>query len=377
MELIGKLETFLDFATEIDDHRIERKKLYSVCEILFLVLAAVVCGSEGWNDIERFGKAKLSFLRRHLPFKNGTPSDDTLRRFFRFLDPAKFQQFFMDWVRTLEVPADTHVAIDGKVSRHTFDGDGNPLHMDSAFASEYRLVLGQEKVADKSNEITAIPLLLDCIDLEGAVVTIDAMGCQRDIAQKIGEAGADYVLGLKGNQGTLNEDVRLVFEDKDLLKELEVQSFQTIDGDHGRIETRTYRTLICPEILKKQHDWPFLQSLVEVTSERSFKGKPDEKTSIEKRYYITSLACDPQIIGKAIRAHWGIENTLHWILDISFRDDDSRIRKGNAPQNMAIVKHMALNMLQKTKGKRESIKQRRKAAGWDEEVLQSILFGHF
>lgn len=363
-------ESFEDFSAHVTDHRLERNKLHSLEEILFLTLTGIICGAEGWRDIERFGKAKIDFLRQVFPFKNGIPSDDTIRRFFRALDPKAFQACFVSWVKTLTLPTDSHVAIDGKVSRHTFDGDQNPLHMVSAFASESRLVLAQEKVLDKSNEITAIPNLLNLLDLEGGVVTIDAMGCQRDIAKIIGEKGADYVLSLKGNQGTLHTDVRLVFEDEALLKELGYDHYHTIDGsEHGRLEERSYRAILCPQMLKDQHDWPYLTTLVEVTSRREIK----EHVSQEIRYYITSLKPIAEKIGKAIRAHWAIENTLHWILDISFRDDDSRIRQGNAPENIAIIKHMALNMLQKAKGKRDSIKQMRKAAGWDNSQLLQIL----
>jgi predicted transposase YbfD/YdcC len=363
-------ESFEDFSTHITDHRITRNKLHSVEEILFLTLTAIICGAEGWRDIERFGKAKIDFLRQVFPFKNGIPSDDTIRRFFRALDPKVFQACFVSWVKTLVLPGDSHVAIDGKVSRHTFDGDQNPLHMVSAFASESRLVLAQEKVLDKSNEITAIPNLLNLLDLEGGVVTIDAMGCQREIAEIIGEKGADYVLSLKGNQGTLHTDVRLVFGDEDLLKELGLDTHHSIDGsEHGRLEERFYRAVPCPQVLKDHHNWPYLTSLVEVRSRREIK----EEISQENRYYIASLEPGAEKIGKTIRAHWAIENSLHWVLDISFRDDDSRIRRGNAPENMTIIKHMALNMLQKAKGKRDSIKQMRKAAGWDNTQLLRIL----
>ena len=370
METEDLRESFEDFISQINDHRLDRNKLYSVEEILFLTLSALICGAEGWRDIERFGKAKLAFLRDVFPYVHGIPSDDTLRRFFRVLDPERFGVCFVFWVKSLNFTGNTHIAIDGKVSRHTFDGKGNPLHMVSAFASDCRMVLAQEKVSDKSNEITAIPKLLNLLDLQGAIVTIDAMGCQRDIAKAIGDKEADYVLSLKGNQGTLRQDVELVFKDGELLKELGGTLFQTVDGsEHGRLEERAYRSLEIPDALKEQHNWPYLKALVEVKSKREIKGVISEET----RYYITSLEADAEKIGKAIRSHWAIENSLHWILDISFRDDESRIRKGNAPQNIAIIKHMALNLLQKAKGKRDSIKQLRKAAGWSNDQLLNIL----
>jgi len=370
MSLEELRESFEDFIDGIDDYRIDRNKLHSIEEILFLTLSAIICGAEGWRDIERFGKLKLEFLRTVFPYAHGVPSDDTLRRFFRSLDPEKFSACFASWASSLKLPDNDHVSIDGKVSRHTYDGANNPLHMVTAFASNCRMVLAQEKVADKSNEITAIPKLLGLIELKGSIVTIDAMGCQREIAQAICDRGADYVLSLKGNQGNLHQDVELVFTDKDLLKELMVDVAQTTDGsEHGRIEERIYRTVSIPEELKKQHNWPHLKTIVEVISKREIKGVISEET----RYYITSLENDAAKIGKAIRSHWAIENSLHWILDISFRDDDSRIRKGNAPQNIVIVKHIALNILQKAKEKRDSIKQLRKAAGWDNNQLLKIL----
>ncbi|WP_341763535.1 ISAs1 family transposase [Candidatus Tisiphia endosymbiont of Beris chalybata] len=363
-------ESFEDFINGINDHRVDRNKLHSVEEILFLTLTAIICGAEGWRDIERFGRLKLEFLRTVFPYANGIPSDDTLRRFFRVLDPKTFSTCFTVWASSLKLPSSTHIAIDGKVSRHTFDGDKNPLHMVSAFASECRTVLAQEKVSDKSNEITAIPKLLGILDIKGAIVTIDAMGCQREIAQAIIDKEADYILSLKGNQGNLHQDIKLVFADKELLNELSVDINQTTDGsEHGRIEERIYRAVTMPQELQEQHNWPELKTIIEVISKREIKGVLSEET----RYYISSLEQEAVKIGMAIRSHWAIENSVHWILDVSFRDDDSRIRKGNAPQNIAIIKHMALNVLQKAKQKRDSIKQLRKAAGWDNNQLLTIL----
>jgi predicted transposase YbfD/YdcC len=363
-------ESFEDFIDGLDDPRIERNKLHSVEEILFLVLAAIVCGCEGWRDIERFGKIKLEFLRTVFPYAHGIPSDDTMRGFFRALDPENFRTCFVSWAKALKAPDSNHLSIDGKVSRRSFNGDESPLHMVTAFASDCRIVLAQENVSDKSNEITAIPKLLEILDLKGSIVTIDAMGCQREIAKAICEKGADYVLSLKGNQGNLHENVEWVFADEDILKELKVNSAQTFDKNtHGRIEERTYRSILIPEEIKKEHDWPYLKTLIQVVSKRTIKGMVSEET----RYYISSLENNAEKIGAAIRSHWAIENSLHWILDVTFRDDDSRIRKGNAPQNIAVIKHVALNMLQKVKGKRDSIKLLRKSAGWDDKLLLTIL----
>jgi predicted transposase YbfD/YdcC len=363
-------ETFLDFFSELEDPRIDRCKLYSVGEILLVTLTAVICGAEGWSDVERFGKSKVDFLKRYLPFENGIPSDDTYRRFFRRLDPELFRECFIRWVKNLSLPEETIIAIDGKVSRHSFDGDKAPLHMVSAFASESRIVLAQTKVADKSNEIKAIPDILEWLDLQSTIVTIDAMGCQREIAEQIISKGGDYVLALKGNQGSLHQDVQAIFHDKDLLQDLSAAKHSTTDGEHGRIETRRYTVLELPEILKKQHNWAGLKTIVEVCSRRELAGKPSEE---DYRYYISSMSKDAVKLGHAIRSHWGIENSLHWILDISFRDDESRIRHGHAPENIAIVKHAALNLLQKNKKKRDTIKQLRKIAGWDDARLQQII----
>ena len=363
-------ETFLDFFSTIDDPRIERCKLHPISEILLLTLAAVISGAEGWIDIERYGHLKLDFLRRFFPYENGIPSDDTLRRFFRRVDPKTFQKRFVEWVQCLSSKEEeTLISIDGKVSRRSFDTNQKALHMVSAFASECGLVLAQTKVSGKSNEITAIPELLELLDLQGSIVTIDAMGCQKEIAKQIVEKEGDYVFSLKGNQGTLHDDVRALFRSFPDLRNLGVEEYKTVDGDHGRIEERTYRVINTPRLFTKKHDWVGLSTLVEVSSKREIKG--DIQT--EKRYYISSLPKDAKKLGKVIRSHWAVENTLHWVMDLSFHDDESRIRKGFAPENMAVIKHAALNLLQKNKGKRDSIKQLRKIAGWDNERLYQIL----
>lgn len=364
-------EGFLDFFGDLDDLRIDRKKLYPLNEILLLTLTAVICGSEGWIDIEAFGREKIDYLRQFLPFENGTPSDDTLRRLFRSIDPKAFQERFVKWVESLSKLNAKLISIDGKVSRHTFDGDQNPLHMVSAFASESRLVLAQTKVSDKSNEITAIPELLALLDLSGSIVTIDAMGCQRLIAEQICQAKANYVLSLKGNQSTLHDDVKLLFEDGHEMEKLEPQSMYTdVDSDHGRVETRRCKVLKIPRELEELHSWPGLKTVVEIESIRELNHKIEQ----EKRYYISSLEVPARDMLHAIRSHWAIENSLHYVLDITFKDDESRIRKGNAPMNIGIIKHAALNLLRKNQRKRESIKVLRKIAGWNQQRLSDIIF---
>jgi predicted transposase YbfD/YdcC len=359
---------FLDYFKELEDPRCEANKLYSVDELLLLTLCAVICGADGWADVELFGESKLMFLRGFLPYANGIPSDDTVRRFFRAIDGQAFAGMFIQWAQSLGIGGEDRViAIDGKTSRRSHDGDKKALHMVSAFASEARLVLGQVKTDEKSNEITAIPALLTVLDLHGAIVSIDAMGCQKSIAQKICDGGGDYLLSVKGNQSTLHDDIVLFFEDKSLIESCSQHS--EIDGGHGRIETRVAQATGDLEWLRERHDWPNLNSIAAITATVEQKGK----RSIETRYYISSLAADPQRINRAVRSHWGIENGLHWVLDMSFNDDQSRIRKENAPQNIAVVKHIALNLLRQAQQKRQSIKGLRKKAGWDNHTLQYIL----
>lgn len=364
--------TFLDYFEELDDPRVERTKLYPVDEILLTTFAAVICGAEGWNDVEMFGHAKIEFLKTYLPFKNGIPSDDTFRRFFRCLDHKKFQSMFITWVESLHLDLNQQViAIDGKTSRRTHDGAKKALHLVSAFASESRMVLGQVKTEEKSNEIRAIPELLDLLHLEKGIVSIDAMGCQRKIAQKIRSKEADYIFSLKGNQSALHEDIRLFFEDDRLTKGLE--RHQSVDGGHGRIETRICTTTADIEWLKERHDWEGLQSIARIESITEREGKPCRQV----RYFISSLDPNAEKILSAVPSHWAVENSLHWVLDVSFNDDQSRIRSGNAPENMAIMKHVSLNLIRQAKKKPDSIKGNRKKAGWDNLTLQSILQSKF
>lgn len=363
--------SFLDYFEDIKDHRINRKKLYPCDELLLLTLCATISGAEGWSDVEDYGHYKLEFLRNYLPYTNGIPSDDTLRRFFRALDNKYFQEKFIDWAKSI-IPSSSSVkliSIDGKTSRHSFDKDKSPLHMISAFSSEARIVMCQEKVSDKSNEITAIPNLLEWLDLRGAIVTIDAMGCQVEIASKIIDKGGDYIFSLKGNQGTLHEEIKLFFKDQQLLKE-NIDVCTTVDGDHGRIETRT--CLVSNDInwIKEAHErWSSIKSIIKIDSTREIKGA----SSFESRYYISSIQLDASKILHAIRSHWAIENSLHWVLDMSFGDDQSRIRKGNAPQNMAIIRHVSLNMIRAVKKERQSVKRMRKISGWSDSAMHNII----
>lgn len=374
------LETnFLDHFAEIEDPRLQRNQLYTVAEILLVTLLAVICGAEGWQDVENYGRSKIGYLRCYLPYVNGIPSDDTVRRFFRGLNPDYFKEIFSQWVQHIAHVANAKViAIDGKSNRRTFDKDGDVLHMVSAFASEARVVLAQEKVSDKSNEITAIPLLLDILDVKGHIVTIDAMGCQYAIANKIVDKGGDYIFSLKGNQGSLSEDVELFFKTDHTQNTCLTAT--DYDKGHGRLETRVGWVCHNVEWLRKTHEnWKTIQSIIRVDSTREVTEKATKKITQETRYYISSLKDPtPQVALRAIRDHWGVENSLHWILDMSFNEDYSRIRKENAPHVMAILRHIALNILQQgklkqKKHKRQSIKGLKKMCSWNNDTLTEFV----
>jgi predicted transposase YbfD/YdcC len=369
---ISEAVVFLDYFKELPDPRQCGKVVYPLDELLLLCLLAVLGGAETFVDIARFGEKKLGFLRRFRPFRDGTPSHDHLGDIFATLDAAQFQRCFVAWVAALTgAPADV-IAIDGKTLRRSYQKKGAkaPIHMVSAFAARQRLVLGQVKVAEKSNEIIAIPALLAMMAIEGAIVTIDAMGCQRDIAQQILDQKADYVLALKGNQGTLREDVEVFAAEQKAngFKDTKVSRHQTVDGDHGRIETRTYTAIHDIAWLQERHDWPGLQGVVMVESVREIGDKIERET----RFYITSLAWLAIQLGPVIRSHWAVENSLHWVMDMIFRDDECRIRTAHAPANFTTLRHMALNLIRKAPGK-DSLRLKRKVAAWDDDFLASLI----
>jgi predicted transposase YbfD/YdcC len=362
---------FLSSFESLDDPRQQAKVRYPLDEILLLVLCAVLSGADGWVEIATWGKKKLDFLRHFLPYAYGTPSHDQLGILFGALNAKQFQQCFIDWVSSLTKAVRGVVAVDGKTLRRAFDNGGEQgyIHMVSAWSSEQRLVLGQIKVSDKSNEITAIPELLDLLELKGAIVTIDAMGCQRDIAAKIVRQEADYVLALKGNQGTLHEDIELFFQEqkKHDFTDAKADTHETVEKDHGRLESR--RVTVCAGIewLQTLHQWPGLKSIIMV--EYASSGIA---TRNETRYYIASFIATAPSMSDAIRNHWGIENGLHWVMDMAFRDDECRIRSANAPANFVTIKHAASNLLRNSPGK-ESLQLKRHIAAWDTDFLYDIL----
>jgi predicted transposase YbfD/YdcC len=369
---LGEAVVFLSYFKDLPDPRQRGKIVYPLDEVLLLCLLAVLAGSETFVDIARFGDNKLDLLRRFRPYCDGTPSHDHLGDIFATLDAEQFQRCFVAWVAAITGVPSGVVAIDGKTSRRSYQKKGGkaPIHMVSAFAARQRLVLGQVKVAEKSNEIIAIPKLLDLLAIEGAIVTIDAMGCQRDIAQKIIDKKADYVLALKGNQGSLREDVEVFVAEQKAkdFKDTTVSRAETIDADHGRIETRTTTVIHDVTWLQERHDWPGLKAVVVVESSRELGDKIERET----RFYITSLVLLANLLGPIVRAHWAIENSLHWVMDMIFRDDECRVRTDHAPANFATIKHMAHNLIRRAPGK-DSLRLRRKVAAWDDDFLASII----
>lgn len=363
---------FLYYFKDMSDHRQAGKVIYPLDEILLLCLLGVLAGAETFTDIARFGEKKLALLRRFRPFVNGTPAHDHLGDIFATLDAEAFRRCFVGWVAALiKTPAEL-IAIDGKTSRSSGSKKNakEPIHMVSAFAARQRLVMGQIAVAEKSNEIVAIPALLDMMTIEGAVISIDAMGCQRVIAKKIKDKKADYLIALKGNQGTLHEDVRLFVAEQKArdFKETAVSRHETVDGGHGRIETRKYTVIHDVDWLAERHDWPGLAGIVMVESAREIAGKTERET----RFYITSLRLQAEEVGPMIRDHWAVENSLHWVLDMVFRDDECRVRTNNAPANFVTLKHMATNLIRKAPGK-DSQRLKRMTAAWDDDFLASLV----
>jgi predicted transposase YbfD/YdcC len=343
------------------------KTQHELLSIVIIAILAVICGADSWVEISTFGREKQTWLATFLNMENGVPSHDTFGRIFSLLDPSAFDQCFSAWVKTVRrVKKGEVVAIDGKSIRRSHGTDTRPLHLVNAFAAEHGIVLGQREVDGKSNEIIAIPELLDLLHIKGCIITTDAMGCQGYIVKKALENKADYVLAVKGNQGRLEEDIVSVFE-KD---EVRIDRAETSERSHGREETRACRVTDDLSSIRDRHRWDGLTSIAAVT--RTWNDRTGIRSS-ETRYFISSLAPDAQDILRVVRAHWRVENSLHWSLDISFREDESRVRVGHAGQNLALVRKLALNLLRRETSAKMGIKAKRLQAGWSEEYLLTVL----
>jgi predicted transposase YbfD/YdcC len=359
----------LKFARSLPDCRMDRKKLHLAEDIVFITLAAVVCGAETWEDIADFGRSKIIFLKRFLKLENGIPSPDTFNRFFASLNPKVFESLFLSWIKGLCKDHKGVVAIDGKTVRGSRkQGNKSAIHMVSAFAAANGLVIGQVKINQKSNEITAIPELINVLDIEDCIITIDAMGCQTKIAEAIITNEADYILAVKENQKELYANIIDTFR---FAEDKKIKSYEDVDTGHGRVETRLCTITNNLELLTNVQDWRNINSLVKIESQRYIKSTGE--TQKETRYYISSLDKDAKTIGQAIRSHWGIENKLHWQLDVSFGEDKSRKRDRNAAENYSIVLRMALNLVKSENTTKRSVKGKRLKAGWDDEYLLSLL----
>jgi len=370
--------------TILQDPRVDRTKQHALLDIVVIAFCAVLCGAEGWEDMEDFGKAKQEWLQERLglQLENGIPGDDTFRRLFARLDPEQFGRCFLSFAQSLHTHTKGEViALDGKAVRHSFDAATGQaaLHLVSAWATESGLALGQVKVDTKSNEITAIPALLKLLDISGCVITIDAMGCQKVIAKQIMDKKADYVLSLKGNQSTLHEDVKLFFEDarahefyqKDQERQITHGYSETVEKDHGRIETRRCWLVqgAALDWLWQKEEWAGLSSIGAVESERRI----GEKVTRETRYFISSLRGSVKKFARAVRAHWGIENRLHWALDVAMGEDECGIWQDHAPENLATLRKIALNLLRQEKRNKRGLKAKSKRAAWDNDYLLQIL----
>ena len=381
--------SFVTHFADLPDPRVKRRRRHSLMEMLVLSFLAVVCGADGWDDIVRFALAKQAWLRERLGLglEGGIPSDDTLRRLFARLDPDAFERCFRSWVETLKQECRGEViALDGKVLRHSFDtasGQG-ALSLVRAWATKQRLLLGAVKVEEGSNEIPAVSALLSLLDLRGAIVTADAMHCQRATVEKIVEGGGDYLLCVKDNQPQLAQDLALCFshlehhpaaakEWREAAKGRQIRTFRETDYGHGRTETRSVKLLLLPENdpdwQHRQAEWKGLRSLVQVERIR----RVGERESREVHYYISSLVAPAKKVAQAVRDHWQIENGLHWVLDVQMNEDASRIRVDHAPENFARLRGIALNLLRQDKKTYGGVKARQKLAGWDPDYLLQLL----
>jgi predicted transposase YbfD/YdcC len=382
MHLHPKKSLIEHFAT-IADPRVNRTRDHELIDILVLAICALLCRAETFNDMEDFGNAKLDWFKTFLALPNGIPSHDTFNRVFQALDPKQFQEAFLNWTQSVRqaIPNEI-VAMDGKALRRALTDSKNPRYIVSAWAEDNGLVLGQLKVDEKTNEITAVPQLLRTLELSGCIVTLDAMGCQKNIAKEIKEADADYVLALKGNQGTVHHEVKAFLDQT--VAEAQAQpsaglstsiaaarlvSRKIVEKDHGRLETREYFQSAELGWFADKNQWEGLQSVGMVQATREINGQ----ISTERRYYLSSLPLDIERFARAVRGHWGIENKLHWVMDVRFGEDQSRARNGHAAENLATLRRLALNLLKTDKTKKRGIRGKQNNASWDHAYLLRLL----
>ena len=368
--------SFVSHFGEVDDPRRQAGRRYPLIEILFIAICAIIGGADDWVAIERFGKAKRNWFAKYLELKHGIPAHDTFGDVFGALDPEQFTDAFVRWMQSTARLSGV-IALDGKTVRHSYDKalGKSAIHMVSAWSAHNRLILGQVKVDDKSNEITALPQLLHLLAIKGCLVTIDAMGCQTEIAKQIVEQGGDYLLAVKRNQEYLFDDVEHLFKHS-RAENFKAEGFdesRIVNKAHGRVEVRHCQVISEPDWLahvRHQGDWMKLTSLVRLSVERRLNGQ----TGREVRYYICSRVATAADLLAAVRAHWGVENSVHWVLDVIFDEDASRIRTGHAQQNLASMRRIAINVLNQDKTSKQSLKGKRQLAGWDESYLESLVF---
>jgi predicted transposase YbfD/YdcC len=376
---ISLIEHFKNLA----DPRVNRTKDHDLIDVLIIAICTLLCAGESFNDMEDFGKAKQDWFKTFLSLRHGIPSHDTFNRVFAALDPKQFLECFLAWTQSVrQAVGQEIVALDGKALRRALNQDQSVKYIVSAWAEGNGLVLGQLKVADKSNEITAVPQLLRVLELSGCIVTIDAMGCQKKIAKEIIEADADYVLALKGNQETVHEEVK-TFLDATLAEKqgprlpgaklsraaANLATMETVEKDHGRMETRRYYQSVELDWFADRSKWEGLQSVGMVEAIREVQGK----TTVERRYYLSSLPLGVETFARAVRGHWGVENKLHWALDVCFREDQSRARAGYAAENLATLRRLALNLLKREKTKKRGLRGKMLNASWDHPYLLRLL----
>jgi predicted transposase YbfD/YdcC len=371
--------TLIDFLLFLDDPRIDRTKKHSLIDILIIAVSATICGAKTWVDIEDFGNSKIDWFKSFLNLKHGIPSHDTFRRLFLILDPKKFLEIFMAWIETMGKDEDLkQICVDGKALRATFEKGKkhSAIHMLNAWSTGLSLSIGQLKTDGKSNEIKTVPKLLDLLSIKGCIVSVDALNCQVEIAKKIREKEADYLLALKGNQEYLEQGVKARFEElsKPGPKKFHVEKHEEEVTGHGRIESRKYRVITQKEGgnlgVNPFERWPDLNSLIEVQSLRV--NKKTGEFSEETRYYISSAIIEAKEFSKSIRAHWEVENKLHWVLDVVFREDDCRNKAGHSAENFSLLRHFALNLI-KLEPSKKAIRRKQNIAGWDESFLVQIL----